>query len=458
MIARRLNTLAMLATPALSFGTLAVALGVGASSETLAAIVYGAPPGAHHTGLAWQVDVMFEDRGVREIKPHLPIAVHAEWKGNSRDWKGTTTHDGAAEVWLDFSSITVGDSIDLTITTDDAEKKILARGFAVVPAPSGNVRGNVTRTTLTPIRRERDDLDVAILGGALASEFSSEVWVRARDHQLHPRLDDHHDPNAVSGAHVQILPVDGLSIATNDAVTDDEGWAKLDVTAKTLAVEATIQLNFKGIVSSWTGAFPIVLGATRASITQDDAGNLHASVTRPLVTKSDAYVEIDDDVGRIFGDAVPLAADQNDFASAQINLPKLDPGNYWIVSGSGPRAAETMSAGTFAIPFRVGEKGLEPSTGELAQRHAGGFPRAVVLDGFLEARRVAAQRRHRGISIAFAALAIGAVVEALSILRAARAGSNVKATWITGKTGQMAIGVGVSLLGFALLAAFVATH
>jgi hypothetical protein len=62
------------------------------------------------------------------------------------------------------------------------------------------------------------------------------------------------------------------------------------------------------------------------------------------------------------------------------------------------------------------------------------------------------------MSIAFAALAIGAVVEVILILRAARLGSNVKATWITSTPAAVAIGIGMSLLGFALLAAFVATH
>jgi hypothetical protein len=117
-----------------------------------------------------------------------------------------------------------------------------------------------------------------------------------------------------------------------------------------------------------------------------------------------------------------------------------------------------MPTGTFAVPFRIDEKGIAPSSGELAERHARGFSRSLVLDGFVEAHNVTTQRRHRAMSLAFAALALGAVIETLSILRAARAGSNVKATWITGKMGQIAIGVGMSLLGFALLAAFVAAR
>ena len=465
MIWRRANTLAMLATPALSFGTLAVALGLGANGETLAALVYGAPPGSSRAGLAWQVDVMFEDRGVREVKPNLPIAVHAEWKGHARDWRGITTAEGAAEVPFDFSGIASGDDIDLTISTDDHQKKTLARGSARVPESIAG-RGNVTRAMLTAFHHEGEiDLDVAILGGALASEFSSELWVRARDHQLHPRLDDHRDPNAIAGAHVQLLlPIDGLSVATNDAVTDENGWAKLDVTAKTLAAEATIQLKYKGISSSWTGALPIVLGATRALVTQDDTGNLHASVVRPLVTRSAAYIEVDDDVGRIFGATVPLATSQNDFASAQIDLPKLAPGNYWIVAGSGPRAAETMSPGTFAIPFHIGKNsvGANAAGGQLATEHARGFARSLVLDGFLEARSITAQRRHGSMSIALIALALGAIVETILLLRAARIGSRTtdgthasSASWITKTPGTIAIGIGLSLLGFALFAAFI---
>jgi hypothetical protein len=452
---KRAGTLAMLATPALSFGTLAVALGLGSHGETLAAIVYGAPPGADRTGLAWQVDVMFEDRGVREIKPNLPVSVHAEWKGNARDWSGVTTSEGAAEVMLDFAGIAPGDDVELVVTSNDEKKTLLARGRARVP--EGSARGNITRGAVPPIRREGAVVvDAAILGGSLASEFPSELWIRARDH----------DGKPLAGATVHLDPVDGLVAVNSDATTCDDGWAKLDVTAKALAVTATIRLKSGPFVGSWTGALPIVLGATRALVVpdKDDTGNLHASVARPLVTASGAYVEVDDDVGRVFAATVPLIATANDFARAEIELPKLSPGNYWIVAGSGPRAAETMSQGAFAIPFRVEKKigGTCDADGELATLHAGGFSRLLVVDGFSEARHVAAKRRHRGMSIAFAALALGAIVEAILLLRAARSGSNVrsdaKATWITRTPGAVAIGIGMSLLGFALLAAFIATH
>lgn len=441
----------MLATPALSFGTLAVALGLGANGETLAAIVYGAPPGADRAGLAWQVDVMFEDRGVREIKPNLPVLAHAEWKGNARDWKGITTNDGAAEVPLDFSGVMSGDDVDLTVNSDDAEKKVLARGHARVP--EGGTRGNITHGALPPMHREGAIvIDAAILGGALAAEFPSELWVHAKDQ----------DGKSIDGAVAHLDDVDGLVVAKNDVVTCRNGWAKLDVTARALSATATIHLKSGAFVGSWTGALPIVLGATRAVVTEEDTGNLHASVARPLVTKSNAYVEIDDDVGRVFASSVPLVASGNDFARAQIDVPDLAYGRYWIVAGSGPRAAETMSAGTFAIPFRVGKNLEDACDGELATEHAGGFSRAVVLDGFLEARSVSAKRRHRGISIAFAALALGGIIETLLLLRAARMGSRTnamtKASWITKTPTAVAIGIGLSLLGFALLAAFVATH
>jgi hypothetical protein len=453
-LGKRANAIAIALTPALSFGTLAVALGLGANSETLAAVVYGAPPGSSRSGLAWQVDVMFEDRGVREIKPNLPITVHAVWKDQSRDWSGVTTTDGAAEVPLDFSGANSGDDVDIIITTDDAQKKVLARGRARVPE-SIIGRGSITRGAIPPLHRDGAIvIDVAILGGALAAEFPSELWIRARDK----------DGNAISGAQAHLDSVDGLVVASNDVSTCDAGWAKLLVTARALSANATIRLKSGAFVGSWTGALPIVLGATRALVTEDDAGNLHASVARPLVTKSVAYVEVDDDVGRVFAAAVPLVASQNDFTSAQIDLPKLTSGNVWIVSGSGPRAAETMSTGTFAIPFFVGKKNGDAcgNSGELATEHAAGFARTLALDGFLEARKISAERRHRGMTIAFASLILGALVEAILLIRAARSGSNVRsaedASWITRAPGAIAIGIGMSLLGFALLAAFVATH
>jgi len=445
---RHANAIAIALTPALSFATLAIALGVGAHGETLAAIVYGAPPGSDRERLAWQALVMVEDRGVREVKPNLPITAVATWNGRTAHWSGTTTKDGAVEIELNFPGITSGDDVLLDLATTEGVS--LGRSRARVPTNDGP-RGSISRGALPPLRREGTlAIDVAILGGGLAAEFPSELWAHVRDQDGHP----------VERAQLHLDPVDGIAFGSSDITTCGDGWAKVVVVASALNAQATIHGKSGAFSGAWTGVLPIVLGATRAVVSADDAGNLHAYVGRPLVTASNAYVEVDDALGRVVARTVPLLPNGNDFARGVVDLPKLSDGRYWIVSSSGPRAAETMTAGAFAIPFRVG-KNTDASCageGELALLHAGGFARSVVADGFIEARAVASRRRKRGMSIAFAALAIGALVETMLILRAARRGSNVKATWMTGAVGAIAVGIGMSLLGFALLAAFVATH
>jgi hypothetical protein len=444
----------MLATPALSFGTLAIALGLGANGETLAAIVYGAPPGADRIGLAWQVDVMLEDRGVREIKPNLPISVHAEWKGNARDWSGVTTYEGAAEVALDFGGVASGDEVALTVTADDKKKTPLAHALARVPEQAA-ARGRPLEGILPAHKNDGAiGLEVTIAGGALAAEFPCELWVRAHDAW----------GSRITGAQIHFDPAESLALSSNDATTDYDGWAKTTITATGLTASLTIHAKSGGIEGSWTGPLPVLLGATHAQLVQDDAGNLHVNVARPVVSTSDAYVEVDDESGRVLAKAVPLVNNGNDFARAVIDLPKLSARDYWIVAASSPRAAESMPSGAFAILFRVDDQLRAFTTGELASYHARGFARTVVADGFSDARNVSEQRRHRAMSIAFAALALGGIIETLLLLRAARIGSRANddarssASWLTKTPATVAIGVGLSLLGFALLAAFVATR
>ncbi|MEO8874031.1 MAG: hypothetical protein ABI461_00460 [Polyangiaceae bacterium] len=447
MISKRANAIASLATPALSFATLAIALGLGAHGETIAALVYGAPPGIDRQGLAWQVEVMLEDRGVREVKPGKAISTSATWKGTTQNWSGVTSTDGAAEMTFNFPGIAPGDELDLDVRAADGVS--LARSRAHVPP--ARARGSISRGALPALRRDGAiGLDVAILGGGLAAEFPSELWVHARDQ----------DGHSISAARIHFNTVDGLTFGNTEVSTCSDGWAKVFVTASALNAEGTITAKSGAFSGSWTGALPIVLGSTRAIVNQDDAGNLHADVARPLVTPSNAYVEIDDGAGRLFATTVPLVPTGNDFARAVIDLPKLADGTYWIVSSSEPRAAETMAPGAFAVPFRVGKNATDPcpGDGELATMHAGGFARSIVADGFTDARIIASRRRKQGISITFAALALGALVETLLILRAAKSGANVKASWMIGTAGTVAVGVGLSLLGFALLAAFVATH
>ncbi|MGH7328623.1 MAG: hypothetical protein ACREJX_09770, partial [Polyangiaceae bacterium] len=196
------RTLAILATPVLSFATLAVGLGTGASGETTAAIVEGAAPGSTHEGIAWQARVYREDRGVREVVPNLPIHIHAKYKDQERTADVRTTPDGAAEIVLDFAGVTSGDEIAIGVTSEEGSK-MLATGSARVPESRHTI---VSEGMLPSLQKKGPaSLEVAVEGGSLPVDLWTNLWVRATS-----------DGKAVPpGTIVQLDAMDGLEVDTS---------------------------------------------------------------------------------------------------------------------------------------------------------------------------------------------------------------------------------------------------
>jgi hypothetical protein len=179
-------------------------------------------------------------------------------------------------------------------------------------------------------------------------------------------------------------------------------------------------------------------------------------------------VEIDDARGRVFATALALAADAG-WAHGGFDAPPLDEGLYWLVTSGDPRGAETLEGATIARPFSVTTASADPCEigPRLAVLQARPHPRWVALDGFVNRRGRAHQRRMLGFSIAFSSLGIAAILELLLVIGGAEKAREDIARALTGlgevdaiprvtrrtTAGGLLVGILVALLGFALLAA-----
>ncbi|MEO8798338.1 MAG: hypothetical protein ABI551_10665 [Polyangiaceae bacterium] len=443
----RADTWVIILAPALSFATLAVGLHVGSSGETIAAVVEGAPPAGDDMRIAWQLRVYRSDRGVREVVAHEALSITVEHSGHTSTVDTTTTDDGVAELVAPLPGVRGGDDVILTIRRA-RDGLVLASGHTTVP--SFPVRGAESKGALRYYSRDGAlVLDVSAESGALPGALPGILSVRAHDASGQP----------VVGAQLAFDPNDlGL---TEPATTEAGGWA--NVTAVGLLTgELRITATKGDLNGTWNGAIPVKLGAIRAVIGPEPANPARKTLTltRATTSATTIYVEIDDARGRAWAATPTLTpTPAGGSVGAQLSLPTdLATDHVWVVTGTSPDSAKTLAAGTMAW-MQLDETSPSPEAlGARSLVKPGTFGRTTLLDGFALANERANQRKKKGLTIAIGALVAGAIVESIAILRGAAKGSAVKASWITGKMGTVVIGVGLAIVGFFMLAAFVATH
>ena len=473
--ASRLERLLLVLTPAVAMAAVALGLRLGAPDGLRAAVVYGAPPAAAGTGLAWQIVVFDEDHGAREPAAGVPVDVVARTSPANApsSWSGVTNDDGVAEALLDRTPAP-GETVTLEVRSG---KDVLARGNAEAPpfqAPSPRGGGGWLRFA----RRDGAvTLDVALLGQRAAPGFPAELWVHATDATTHAPV-GRVAITLASDSSVELL---GPSIEP----TDTRGWTRVAVTPVGLAVTATLDARSKdGRSGTWTGGLFMSPGApaldTRLRWAEGEpvAIDVVMPTVRPI-----AYLEIDDARGRAWAAALPLEARADGTSHATVVSRALAPGLYWAVASadaggaraangaSGADAASAWIAGTSARPFVVAandEAGLgfgsdplacapprDPRetasalSACLALAELAPVRRWVALDGFVAGRALDRDARSRGLAVALGALAMAVLLEGMLLWRAGRG----KDTRERGRTVVVAILVG--LLGFALLAAFI---
>jgi hypothetical protein len=461
----------MVATPFAAMVTLAAGLSVGASTTVRAAVVSGAASSHGSTLRAWPI-MLFDDNGrLREPAAQVPLVVQASAGGKTVVWRGTTNEDGAAELDLDLPA----GPLTLQARADGA---VVAWGDADVPPPSP--RDPVGSAWARFARREGDVvLEVSVLGQRAASSFPASVWVHATDGKTKAPL---------GGVSITVDPDAGLTVAASTVTTDDRGWAH--VTATPLGYSVPLVLHARsqdGRAGEWAGGLFVSPGGS--GIVAKDVYGPDESVAFDVIVptvRTTAYVEIDDAVGRAWAAAVPLPAATDGAPRATVTGPKLPPGLYWIATAGDPAGASALGPGSVARPFFVARSPVEAlafgtdaatcaAPGDvrdtarvvsacLSLAAPTAVPRWLAVDGFVYKRGRDALQRARGLTVAIGGILLAILLETVLLLRAAalaRAGvramertDEAGGSQLAGKGWNVAVGILVAMMGFALLGAF----
>jgi hypothetical protein len=497
-VTSRIERLLLVVTPAAAMATVALGLRVGAGSAVRAAVVYGAPASGAGTGLAWQVVAFDEDHGFREPAPGLALDVTARpEEGLGRvdptpqppearppreaRWHGVTGEDGAAEMQLPSAH----PAAYLEVRAGEA---LLAVGDVAVPEGPALAREPPASSWASFARREGAvRLDVAVLGQRVATGFPARLWVRATDATTQA-------PQA--GVTVEAERDSSFLPAAARVTTDTRGWAQVVATPVGHAVSVVLHATAPGgRAGEWAGGLYVSPGAASLALAERVAPGEEPVIDVVVPTmRTTAYLEVDDARGRAWAAVVPVKAGAGEMPRATVHAPPLAPGLYWAVEAGDPSGASQLGPGSMARPFFVAasdeaalafgtdretcappadprEAGRVVSTC-LALAGATPVPRWTALDGVAMQRAHDAARRRRGLAIALGAILVAALLEGLLLLKASRSaraslrdaldgegegsegaggpGRGVGRAW------TVAIALLVAMMGFALMAAFLA--
>ncbi|HWL87933.1 MAG TPA: hypothetical protein VNO21_19150 [Polyangiaceae bacterium] len=446
----------LLAPPLLTVLVIALGLRIGASQEARAAFVHGAPPSKARHGLAWTITLVREDRGVDEPVAGEPLLVTARRAGaDAVRWEGTTNADGIAEAWLALEGAAPGDRVDLRISSP-RDGAVFAHGPAIVPAGAHAAPAGPPSFLPPSHRGGTIALDVLPVDGAIAAEFPARVLVHATDTA---------SGGPLARVRIAVDPEPGLEVLEPAMVLCPNGWSSFRATARAHVVGVSLRAEDPtGPTGEWYGAIPVAGGALFASVPIEMRANAPAEIRVQSPTpRPFAYVEADDDQGRAFAQVVDLLPDPTGMRGGRFSLPPLPPSAGFVVASGSPHGAEELTGPTLAFPFFAVSDADAARTSDcdtlplLANRKPNGFPRSLVLSGLTAVHASAARARHRGLTLALWTVLVAGLLEALLLLRKARRGRaalvGLPPQLLEGRAGTVAVGVGIALLGFALLAA-----
>jgi hypothetical protein len=278
--------------------------------------------------------------------------------------------------------------------------------------------------------------------------------------------------------------------------TDARGWAHVVATPVGHAVSVVLHARAPGgRVGEWAGGLYVSPGAAALGLAERVAPGEEAVVDVQVPTlRTTAYVEVDDARGRAWAAAVPVTSAAGQMARATVRVPSLAPGLYWAVEAGDPSGGSHLGPGSVARPFFVATSdaaalafGTDAATcvpppdprdaarvmsACLALAAATPVPRWTALDGFAPLHARDAARRARGLLVALGAIGIAVILEALLLVKAALSSRARLQEAIDAGDDESARGQGsrrwaspvwtvgiallVALMGFALMAAFLA--
>lgn len=479
--AKSRRTALIVLAPIVAVATLMLGLRVGAGNAVKTASVFAAPPGKPASAgapvpFAWQVLTYVEDRGVRETIGMRDLTVIARSKGNESRWTGSSNADGIAEATLALPELAPGDPVEIEVRVA-GEAQPLAQGLVDWQSPvwghdreeshplvRGAPNAHAERAAARPSKRVGPlGIDVLVEGERLVVGFETPIWAHVVGSGV--------DPSRVT---VHATPEAGLRLEKDEPKLACDGWAKIDAVAEGHVVG--LQVDAKdpdGKTGVWFGALPVAPGAFFVGAPRHvPEGKAETVVLVAPNPRNVVYAEVDDERGRVFAAALPLAVEPGDpVPRARFEMPPLAPGLHWLVVSGEPRGAERLAGAAIAKPFLVGgAPGVRPdeacSIGPwLAKRPASGFPRWLALDGMVT-RGASNRASHRlGLFIGLVSLVAAAVLEILLLTAASREAraamllaeldepeADRKRVVAKPPGGNLAVAILVAMLGFALLA------
>ena len=397
--------MALAVIPAIAIAALALGLRLGARPDYRVAVVSGAPRGAGGHALAWQLSSFANISGVEEPVA-LAAHVEARARGRTAATDVVTNADGIAEIALDLGEIAGDEPISLTVT--DAAGAPLASGVTSLKAAG---RDAPARQWVAHSRRDGPlALDVALRGGKLVAGHASTAWVRVTDASTGA---------AVTDAALTLSPDAGLDAARAGGACD-AGWTRLALRASAHVVSLSVAATRGALTGTWTGALPVAPGAFAVEVAdRAPEGSIHVEVFASGA-QSTAYVEVDDEAGRVFASVLALSAEAGGVPRAVMLTPPLKSGRFWIVASSDPSGATRMSGATMAWPFDVGGAASDCDGAARAGVVPQGFPRWIAVEGRTAAQQKVATRRARGLTLGLGSLGVAGVLEAMLLLLGAR--------------------------------------
>jgi hypothetical protein len=394
-----------------SIATVAIGLRVGAPDAMRAAIVVGAPPPRSGGKLAWQVRTQDDDlhtRTAASLPIHVVVRARVASGNTERAFDVTTNVDGVAEITADVPDVRWGERVELEVR--DGQGVVLARGVAAWP-PAQPKPTILERTVVRASRSEGAlHMTVAVLGGSLAPGQPGRVWITTQATGEPPR-----------DLRIEANPDVGIDVAHAYTASRDPTCTRggvIELVARGhnggVAFHAKDALAREG---DWYGGIPIAAGGMIVGAPlSSPPGPVRFSITSASA-RSLAYVEVDDDVGRVAASMLPLTGEP---PHGDVTFDLETPGRHFLVVSGEPDGATTIAGATRALPLWIGPNA--PCESDLAEMQAVAFPRFVALDGFVEKRAALNAKRKRGRAIALGSLALGSLLETLLLLRAAAEG------------------------------------
>jgi hypothetical protein len=448
----RLESWALVVTPAVAVLLVALGLHLGAAPKLFGARLYATSPGAGRSGFELQIVPVVEDGALTDAVPGAPLRLVTSAGSGRAEWQGVSNVDGVAQAWVDLPGVRARDVVRASVTEGE---RLLAEGTFHIPEPPPPSPFHQEAAAAATHRAGALDVALYLPGGKLVPERQEVVLARVTDAA---------DGHGVDGASLSVEPEVGVAVERPFAGTVGGGWSEARVDVVGLLAAWTVSARAGDRSGSWYGNLPVSVGSAIVELPAViPAGEpRRADVLVPPSTRS-LYVAVDDASGRDFATGLEIAG-----GKASVGIPALAPGVYWVVTSTEPRPTEAHPGALLVRPLRVGDAaslGAAPPRASLLQVPAPVVSPILVLDGMALQHRIAEAIRRRGLSVAGGALGLAMLVEAWLILRGAartrrRMAAVAEATEDAGDgfdapRGSLAVVVmllALTLLGFALLA------